>query len=139
MKTAIDTNILSALWSNEATAERIAEFLYEAQSQGALVLSPVVYVEARAHPTVSEKAMHAFLDTNRVEVDWDLGQPVWLLAAERFEQHVNRRRRQLLSGPRRFPADFLVGAHALLHADRLVTLDQRVYRPDFPELVLVEI
>lgn len=139
MRTAIDTNILSALWGKEASAERIAEFLYEAGGQGALVLSPIVYVEARAHPNVSEEAMHRFLETNRVVVDWSPGQPVWMLAAERFEQQVNRRRRQLASGQRRFPADFLVGAHALLQADRLVTLDQRVYRADFPELILVEL
>lgn len=139
MRTAIDTNILPALWGREASAERIAEFLYEAAGDGALVVSPIVYVEARAHPYVTEEEMHRFLETNRIAVDWKLEQPVWLLAAQRFEQHVNRRRRQLSSEPRRFPADFLVGAHALLQAERLVTLDQRGYRMDFPELNLVEL
>ncbi|MGB9029869.1 MAG: PIN domain-containing protein [Acidobacteriaceae bacterium] len=139
MRTAIDTNILSAVWGREANADGIAEFLDAAGAQGALVISPIVYVEARAHPSVTEGAMHQFLNEIRIEVDWALEQPVWLLAGERFEQHTHRRRRQAAGELRRFPADFLVGSHALLHADRLVTLDQRIYRTDFPELTLVEL
>ena len=139
MRTAIDTNILSAVWGREANADAIAEFLDTAGSQGALVISPIAYVEARAHPSVTEAAMHRFLSSMRMEVDWTLDQRVWLLAGERFEQHAHRRRRQVPGEMKRFPADFLVGSHALLEADRLVTLDQRIYRTDFPELTLVEL
>jgi predicted nucleic acid-binding protein len=139
VRTAIDTNILSAIWGKEARADDIADFLDRARSQGVLVISPIVYMEARAHPSVTEAEMHRFLTTSRIEVDWTLGQPVWLLAGERFEQHAHRRRRQAAGDGKRFPADFLVGSHALLHADRLVTLDQRIYRTDFPELTIVEL
>ncbi len=139
MRTAIDTNVLSAVWGREANAEGIADFLDAAGAQGALVISPIVYVEARAHPSMNEAAMHEFLNEMRIEVDWALEQPVWLLAGERFEQHALRRHRQAAGEPRRFPADFLVGSHALLNANRLVTLDQRIYRRDFPELTLVEL
>jgi predicted nucleic acid-binding protein len=30
--------------------------------------------------------------------------------------------------------DFLIGAHALLQADRLFTLDPKIYEQDFPEV-----
>lgn len=137
MRTAIDTDILSALWSGEPSASRISQFLYGSTGVGGLVIHPFVYMEARAHPRASVAVVNQFLKDTRIDVDWISGEQVWLLAAERYEQHVQRRRRQG-GGPKRFPADFLVAAHALLRADRLVTLDQRNYRADFPELILVE-
>jgi predicted nucleic acid-binding protein len=41
-------------------------------------------------------------------------------------QKVDRKRRLL--------ADFVIGAHALLRADRLVTFNGADFRSDFPEL-----
>ena len=138
MRTAIDTNVLSALWGGEASARRISPFLFAAAGAGGLVIHPVVYVEARAHPDATEGIVNDFLEKTRIVVDWNIGQPIWLLAAERFEQYVRRRRRQGVAEAKRFAADFLVAAHALLCADRLVTFDQRSYGADFPELRLVQ-
>jgi hypothetical protein len=39
--------------------------------------------------------------------------------------------------PKRLLADLVIGAHALIHADRLMTLDPARYRHDFPEFKLV--
>ncbi len=138
MRTAIDTNVLSALWGRESPAQRIAHLLDDANSRGGVVISPVVYMEARANPHISEADVERFLTTMRVIVDWVLEREVWELATERFVSYARRRRRQGGGEARRFLADYLVAAHALLRADRLVTLDQRSYRPDFPELILVE-
>ena len=49
-------------------------------------------------------------------------------------RHATRRREETISGPRRSLADFLIGAHALSHADRLMTLDTSLSEQDFPEL-----
>ena len=138
MRTAIDTNVLSALWGRESPAQRLAQVLDEANRQGGVVISPVVYMEARANPYLSENDMDRFLVTMRVTVDWILEREVWELATERFVGYARRRRRQGGGEARRFLADYLVAAHALVRADRLVTLDLRSYRTDFPELVLVE-
>jgi predicted nucleic acid-binding protein len=73
----------------------------------------------------------------RIAPDWIYEREVWQLAAERFEQYAKRRRRQGSGEPRRLAPDFLIAAHGLLHTDRLVTFDQRRYRTDFPELILV--
>jgi predicted nucleic acid-binding protein len=42
-----------------------------------------------------------------------------------------------MGNAKRLPADFLVAAHAALHADRLMTLDATRYRQDFPKLRIV--
>lgn len=138
MRTAIDTNVLSALWGRESPAVRISQVLDEAKLRGGVMISPVVYMEARANPYIAEADMDRFLTATRVTVDWMLEREVWELATERFVGYARRRRRQGGGEARRFPADYLVAAHALLRADRLVTLDQRSYRADFPELILVE-
>lgn len=139
MRTALDTNILSAIWGAEPTAAKIASLLYEASAQGGLVISPIVYVEGLGNPTITEPKLMQFLDSTRIAVDWTIDRPVWHLAGERFERYTRRLRRHRSGESKRFLADFLIGAHALLHADRLMTLDQRRYRTDFPELTVVEL
>jgi predicted nucleic acid-binding protein len=136
MRTALDTNILSALWGRESPAPRIAAYL---DAAGALVISPIVYMESRAHPYVGHDQVDQFLETMRVAVDWMLEREVWELAAERFEQYASRRRGQGAGEAKRVTSDFVIGAHALLRADRLITLDQRRYRTDFPELILLTV
>lgn len=138
MRTALDTNVLSAVWGRETSAARIAAFLDGAYAQGGLVISPFVYLEARANPFVKNDQVDHFLKTMGVEVDWLIEREIWELAAERFAQYANRRHRQGGGETKRLTSDFVIAAHALLRADRLITLDQRRYRTDFAELILIE-
>src|SRR5690606_14403538 len=123
MLSAIDTNAISALWSQEPAANRLAEWLNRARLAGGMVICPVVQAELRAHPTVDDDFVLRFLADTRVRVDFDMSERVWDRAGSAFAAYAARR---LASGggePKRLLADFIVGAHALERADRLLTLD----------------
>jgi predicted nucleic acid-binding protein len=137
VRTALDTNILSALWSSEPLAPQISSRLAEMYSEGGLVICGPVYIELFAHPSVSKSFIHEFLKETGIAVDFVLDEPVWNMAADAFAAYAQRRRRSAAGTPKRLPADFLVAAHASLHADRLMTLDATRYRQDFPKLRIV--
>jgi predicted nucleic acid-binding protein len=136
MQTALDTNILSAILSSEPAAAAIARQLNHARAEGALLLAPAVYSELLAHPNVSESLLNRFLEDTGVAVDFLLTRAVWVEAGRRFARYA-RRRRSGHGQPKRLLADFIIGAHALLQADRLITLDPARYKQDFPELKLL--
>lgn len=136
MRTAVDTNIISALWSNESDASAIARDLQRAKEAGAVLISGVVYAELLAYPGATESVLRTFLSQTGIEVDFLLRDQTWVEAGRRFAKYASRRRRAKIGGPRRLLADFIVGAHALLQADRLLTLDTQRYKMDFPELRL---
>jgi predicted nucleic acid-binding protein len=136
VRTAIDTNILSALLTGEVNAAEIGQLLDTAGDRGGLVVCPIVYVELRAVPGAVVSLIDAFLERTSIVVDWNLDKEIWSLAAERYHKYAIRKRKQKMGEPKRLIVDFIVGAHALLRADVLLTLDPRPYRRDFPELSL---
>lgn len=137
MRTALDTNILSALWSREAVAGAIMHDLAEAKREGAVVVCGVVYAELYAHPGLPDGAVDQFLAETGIGAEFRFEEAIWREAGRRFAQHARRRRKSGPGGTKRMLADFLIGAHALWQADRLMTLDVRRYRRDFPELQLL--
>jgi hypothetical protein len=137
MRTALDTNILSALWSNEPTARDISASLDEARAQGGLVICAPVFAESIAHPSMTQDVVERFLRETGIAVDFDLGEAVWRQAATSFAAYADRRRRSGGDSPKRLLGDFVIGAHALLRADRLMTLEGRRYSRDFPSLRIV--
>jgi hypothetical protein len=72
-----------------------------------------------------------------IAIDFDLGEDVWQLAATSFAAYAFRRRRSAGGSAKRLPADFVIAAHAVLKADRLMTLDANRYGTDFPNLRLI--
>lgn len=136
MRTAIDTNIISALWSNEPSCQQVLPLLEQAHREGALVICGAVYAELLAHPRSSRKFVDQFLRDTSTAVEFDVDEDIWRDAGFRFAAYANRRRSE--GGPRRLLADFIVGSHARLRADRLVTLDFGRYRTDYPDLKVLE-
>ena len=137
MRTALDTNILSAVWSGEPSAAAIAAELSKARAQGALVVSAPVFVELLAIPAVNVQLVEKLLEEMTISVDFDLGEDVWRLAATSFSVYAARRRRSGGSSPKRLLVDFVVASHALLKADRFMTRDANRYGLDFPKLRLI--
>ena len=138
MRTALDTNILSLFWSGEPSAGPISAQLSQARAQGALAVSAPVFVELAAIPTSSARRVETLLREMNIAVDFELGEEVWQLAATSFAAYAARRRRSGGGQPKRLPADFVIASHALLKADRLMTLDANRYAVDFPQLRLYE-
>src|SRR5579872_6051453 len=134
MRTAIDTNVLSALWSGEPLAKLVSDELNQAAAAGGLVICAAVYAELLAHPKAKHDFVDRFLSSTGISIDFDLGEPVWREASARFAKYATRRRASRGGRAKRLLADFIVGAHALLRADRLLTLDSSQYFRDFPDL-----
>ena len=101
MRTAIDTNVLSALWSKEPLASDIARNLGNAKREGGLVVSAPVYAELLAYPKATESFVNDFLADTGIAVDFEFQQSVWLEASRRFARYVKRRRQSVHQGPKR--------------------------------------
>lgn len=138
MLSAIDTNVISALWSKEPTAHRMAAWLNQAREAGGLVVSAPVYAELQAHPTADKAFIERFLKDTGIQVDFTLSENVWHKAGEAFAAYAARRRTSSGGEPKRLLVDFLVGAHALHEANRLLTLDADRYQTAFPGLALAD-
>jgi predicted nucleic acid-binding protein len=136
MRTALDTNVISALWSNEPAAAGMAKALADAKQAEAVLISGVVFAELLAYPKATERFLNDFCEQTGITTDFRLQDTVWLEAGRRFAKYANRRRKAKQDGPKRLLADFLIGSHALLQADRLMTLDPSRYKHEFPELPL---
>jgi predicted nucleic acid-binding protein len=137
MKTALDSNVLSSVWSAEKSAAHVKQQLVKARAQGSIVVCAPVYAELAAHPLASPGLVDRLLEEAGIAVEFLLDEAVWRKAAETFADYARRRRSSGGTSPKRMLADFLIAAHALLNADCLLTLDPRRYERDFPKLQLL--
>jgi predicted nucleic acid-binding protein len=139
-RTAIDTNVLVYLWDRDPQVNVPArDALDRAYGRGGLVITGVVYAELLAAPGRNRQFIDQFLDATGISVDWTLDETIWRLAGESFRTYARRRRRQAEPGPRRLLADFLIGAHASLRANVLLTGDDRFYRSMLPTLTVEQV
>jgi predicted nucleic acid-binding protein len=132
MSTAVDTSVLIDVFGADPTfgaASRGA--LRAAIETGALIASEVVWAETFASFASEERAAQ-MLDRLRVRFV-----PSDVVAASAAGQAWRSYRRD--GGRRdRILADFLVGAHASVHADRLLTRDRRFYGARFRDLEILD-
>ena len=139
VSTSVDTNILSAIVNQESNARLLAGLLGELTVDGPLVISAPVWVELAALPFSTPERVQSFLRQSNIRVEFDLPRPIWEAAATAYAQYVGRRRQSAGGLPRRLVTDFVIGAHALLTAGRLITMDARFFGESFPGLELVTI
>src|SRR6266481_3313350 len=101
MTTAIDTNVIVALWDANDTLHRLARAaLDKAFNEGSLVISGAVYAELLAAPGRTESFVDRFCEETSISVEWELGERVWRVAAAAFQSYAARRRRQKQPGAR---------------------------------------
>ena len=137
MTTAVDTNVVIALWDKDPVLSMAAQTALEnAFRRGSLVAAAPVFAELIAAPGRSEMFVDAFFDETGIRIDWELHERVWRLAGRAFQAYAERRRKQRDTGVRRILADFVIGAHAAANGFRLLTLDDRVYHSSFPTLAI---
>lgn len=135
MTTAIDTNVIVALWNQDPVVSMAAEKALEAAfRRGSLAVSGPVFSELIAAPGRGEAFVTSFLEENGILIDWNLEEGIWRSAGRAFQAYAVRRQRQRNGRPRRILADFLIGAHAQVRGYRLLSLDERLYRAAFPTL-----
>ncbi len=135
MTTAIDTNVIVALWDDDPAFSAAAEAALEAAfRRGGLIIAAPVFAELIAAPGRTETFVGAFLEENGIAIDWSLEGSIWRSAGRAFQGYAERRRKQRDHGTRRLLVDFLIGAHAHIRGYRLLSLDERLYRAAFPTL-----
>lgn len=135
MTLSLDTNILSAIFRAEDSAEAILTLL-EARAGEDIVLHGAAFCEFLAGPGIREEDALNFLRDTGVRVEWQTGEALWLATAWAFKDYATRRRMSGGEQPRRILADFLIGAHAESLGATLVTLDPQHFRQNFAGLVV---
>ena len=131
MLTAIDSSVLlDVVIDSPAHADPSEKALRKVAAEGGLIICECVLAEIRP----------AFADAHAIEEflsDWQLrfvpsSRESALRAGEAFGADLRRGGKG-----RRVIADFLIGAHADLHADRLLARDRGYLRDYFPRLKLL--
>jgi len=133
MITAVDTSVLlDVLAADPEHGERSREALRAAFASGALVVCDVVWAEVRAHFSDDDDCVEVFA---RLGIRFDsLSVDAATLAGRLWRQYRARSRT-----PRaRVVADFLIGAHASLQGEALLTRDRGFYRDYFADLRVID-
>ena len=129
MVTAVDTSVLLDVVADDPRwADASEAALRRASQEGSLVICECVLAEIT--PALGADAVEEFLD------DWNVrflpsSRATALLAGQMFALHLARGGK----GGRVMP-DFLIGAHAQIHAERLLARDRGYLRDYFKKVSL---
>lgn len=132
MITAVDSNVLiDVLGAHPTFGPASSDALRAASRSGALIASEVVWAEMSGWYR-SEEEVAGALEQLRVRLVPTGASAAFAAGAvwSAYRRAGGRRERMI--------ADFLVGAHASVHADRLLTRDRRFYGTRFRDLDILD-
>ena len=128
MITAVDTNILlDIFFPDKKFASDSSKLLRLAYDEGALVICDIVYAEL-----VPQFEKRSMLDSTLTTINVSLSsvdKDVAFIAGERWKEY-----RESGGKRERIITDFLIGAHAMIKAERFLTRDRGFYKSYFPDL-----
>jgi predicted nucleic acid-binding protein len=130
MTTAVDSSVLLDVLLADPQHGKSSEAALQQATRGALVISEVVIAEIT--PVFADASIQEFLS------DWQIrfvpsSIESATLAGEMFRSYLER------GGKRgRVVPDFLIAAHAQIHADVLLARDRGYYRDYFQKLNLLD-
>lgn len=155
MTTAVDTNALLALLYEDDHTDASEAALRHAYREGRVLVTTVVYAELAADGHFATTAdLDQFLEDFSIQVV-EPSREALFRAGERFQRYTERRptglqcpscgTKQSVScaecgediAPRQhIAADFIIGGHAAVDADALVSFDTAFYGTYFPSLTV---
>jgi predicted nucleic acid-binding protein len=131
MISALDSSvILDVLTASPELVDTSEALLRRAMAEGKLVIGECALAEI-APAFKDEDLLKEFLADWRIEFV-PSSQASAILAGRNFSRYLSRGGRK-----GRIVADFLIGAHAVLHADRLLARDRGYLRDYFSRLVVL--
>ena len=127
MRTAVDSSVLlDVLMDDPVHASTSEAALARADREGILVVCETVLAEIR--PVLSQEEFHRLLKEWRLEFVPGSVESAEV-AGDHFAQYLKRNSKRKVLVP-----DFLIGAHAFVHADRLLARDRGYLRDYFRQL-----
>jgi len=156
MTTAVDTNILlDILLPDEEFIEQSRAKLVKSHEDGPVIISEIVYSEL-ASQFPDKNSLNTFLDDVGIGLILSHSDALYL-AGKKWANYPRQRPRhylicpscgekvlckcstcgKLISRRQHIISDFIIGAHATEHANRLLTRDRSIYKKYFPKLKLL--
>lgn len=155
MITAVDTNALLAILYEDAHTDTSEAELRRAYQQGRVVLTPIVYAELAADGVFDTATdLDQFLSDLSIQLI-EPSRKALFEAGEQFQRYIGGRPDGLqcpscgskqavycdgcgegLTPRQHLAADFVIGAHAAIDGDALVSFDSVFYETYFPSLTV---
>lgn len=155
MTTAVDTNALLAVLYDDRHADESEAALRRAYREGKTVVAPVVYAELAADGHFgSEAELNQFLEDLSIQLV-EPSRGALFRAGQQFQRYVDRRpegfqcpscgtKRSVvcdecgsdLTSRQHIAADFVIGGHAVVDADSLISFDDGFCGTYFPSLTV---